>query len=91
MPKKIYITKNDTAEMAVIKILKSKEDNIILSVPNFSQLANSADNFSLLKKEVEESGKEISIESVDDIVVELARRNEIEAINPFFYQWSRSL
>ncbi len=91
MPKKIYITKTDTAEMAVIKMLKSKEDNIILSVPNFSQLANSAENFILLKKEAEESGKEVLIESVDDIVVELARRSEIKATNPFFSQSKKNI
>ncbi|MEK7115129.1 MAG: hypothetical protein AAB847_02110, partial [Patescibacteria group bacterium] len=89
--KKIYITKNDTAEMAVIKMLKSKEDRIVLSIPNFSQLANSAESFSLLKKEAEESGKEVLIESVDDMVVELARRNEIEATNPFFSQDKKNI
>lgn len=91
MSKKIYITKNDTAEMAVIKMLKSKENRIVLSVPNFSQLANSAENFNLLRKEAEESGKELLIESVDDIVVELARRNEIEATNPFFSQSKKNI
>ncbi len=91
MSKKIYITKNDTAEMAVIKVLKSKEEKVVLSVPNFSQLANSAENFSLLKKETEESGKELLIESVDDVVVELARRNEIEATNPFFSQSKKNI
>lgn len=82
--KKIILTKTDTAEMAVIKLLKCKDDHVILSVPNFSKLAHSQDHFQLIKQEADDAGKRLAIESVDDMVVELARRSEIEAHNPFF-------
>jgi hypothetical protein len=84
MARKINLTKNDTAETAVIKFLKVKDDEITLVVPNFSKLGHSLENFQFLKKEAEDAGKVISIESVDDTVVELARRGNIESVNPFF-------
>lgn len=89
MAKKIIIAKNDSAEKAIIKLLKVKEDEVILSVPNFSHLANALENFKLIRREADEASKRVTIESVDDMVIELARRADLDSINPFFDQHAR--
>ncbi len=83
-PKKIAINKNDEATFVVEQVLDAAEDAITLAIPRFSKLAESATNFSLLKREAEALGKHIVIESVDDRVIELAKNAGLECINPFF-------
>lgn len=88
--KKIILSKNDSVERAVIKLLKCRDEEVVLSIPNFSQLANSLDNFKMIKTESDEAGKRVVIESVDDMVIELARRADLESINPFFAKTKRA-
>ncbi len=82
--KKIYVNKNDEPTLIAEKIIDAEADEIILSIPKFSALAESVVNFHLLKREAEALGKRLSVESVDDRVVEYCRKSKIECVNPFF-------
>lgn len=55
-----------------------------MSVPRFSHIAESLSNFYLLKREADALGKKISVESVDDRVIELAEMSGLTGTNPFF-------
>ncbi len=82
--KKIYVNKNDSVALIIEKVIKSGEEEIILYIPRGSELASSRNNFKLLKREAQSAGKVVSIESVDDDVLELASSFSIKASNPFF-------
>jgi hypothetical protein len=84
MVKKITINKSDEVAVVVEKIIDTDATEIVLNIPRFSHLAESLSNFHLLKREVESLGKNISIESVDDRVIELAEMSGLKAVNPFF-------
>ena len=87
--RKININKSDEAASIVEKIIEAESNEVILIIPRFSQLADSLNNFHLLKREADAVGKKIYIESVDNRVVELAELSGIEAINPFFVKNKR--
>lgn len=87
--KKITVAKSEEATAVAEKIIDAPAKEIILSVPRFSKLAESAANFRLLKREAEALKKEIVVESVDDAVLDLARSNGLIARNPFFADSSR--
>jgi len=82
--KKIYVGKNDPVVLIIEKIIKSSDKEVVLYVPRGSLLVSSRNNFKLLKREAESADKILSIESVDDDVLELADSFDIKAINPFF-------
>ncbi|MCL5017547.1 MAG: hypothetical protein M1155_02725 [Patescibacteria group bacterium] len=82
--KKISVNKSDDAAIIVEKIIDADVDEIVLIIPRFSHLAESLENFHLLKREADAINKKILIESVDTRVIELAELAKIEAINPFF-------
>lgn len=81
---RITVGKNDEVPAIVEKVMDAEGAQIILSVPKFSRIAESAANFHLLKREADVLKKQILIESVDDRVLELCTRSGIEASNPFF-------
>lgn len=81
---KIYVGKNDPIALIIEKIIKSSSEEVVLYVSRGSLLVSSRNNFKLLKRETESAGKILSIESVDDDVLELADSFNIKAINPFF-------
>ncbi len=87
--RKININKSDEAASIVEKIIEAESNEVILIIPRFSQLADSLNNFHLLKREADAVDKKIYIESVDNRVVELAELSGIEAINPFFVKNKR--
>lgn len=70
--------------MVAEKIIDFSGKEVVLSVPRFSKLAESAANFRLLKREAEALGKRLIIESVDDKVIELSHHLDLECVNPFF-------
>ena len=84
MSKKITINKSDEVAVVVEKIIEADAQEVILNIPRFSHLAESLSNFHLLRREVASLGKKISIESVDDRVIELAEMSGLKAVNPFF-------
>lgn len=81
--KKIYVSKTDSLASIVGKIVKAKEENIVLYIPRGTAFASSRTNFILLKREVTAAGKNMAIESVDEDALELADIAGIKAVNPF--------
>lgn len=66
----------------VEKILSEPDSSIVLVVPRGADLGDSASNFHLLRREAEAGGKHLSIESVDERILALAKSSEIEALHP---------
>ncbi len=82
--KKISVNKSDEVAIIVEKMIEAEGDEITLSVPRFSHIAESLSNFYLLKREADALGKKVSVESVDDRVIELAEMSGLIGTNPFF-------
>ncbi|MBI2506663.1 MAG: baseplate J/gp47 family protein [Candidatus Colwellbacteria bacterium] len=89
--KKIYVSKTDSLASIVGKIVKAKEEDIILYIPRGTEFAASRTNFVLLKREVGTAGKNIMIESVDEDALELADIAGIKAVNPFMRRRQRAV
>ncbi|MFH1246366.1 MAG: hypothetical protein V1489_01135 [Candidatus Liptonbacteria bacterium] len=81
---KIFIDRSETPVSVVEKILKSAMEQVTLVIPRDAAVSASEDNFSLLKREADVAGKELSIESVDEAAIVLARRNGLNAVHPLF-------
>lgn len=86
---KIIVSKSDEPTLIAEKILDTRAKDILLSVPRFSKLAESPSNFRLLRREAETLGKKIVVESIDEVVVELAKSSGLECVNPFFTESTR--
>ncbi len=86
MSKKIHLNKSDSLKDIVDQIVNSESDIVTLIVPNFSKLAEVESNFKVLKKLSEATDKKVTVESVDERVVKLAKAVNLEASNPFFAQ-----
>lgn len=82
--KKITVNKSDEVSVIVEKMIEAEDDEITLSVPRFSHIGESLSNFYLLKRESDALNKKVSIESVDDKVIELASMSGLLGTNPFF-------
>src|SRR3989304_6377540 len=87
--KKLFVNKSDEATSVIERVLSTDADIIVLSIPRFSKFSESEQNFDLLKRESESSGKEVAIESVDDRVIELSSACGISATHPFFVKPKR--
>lgn len=81
---RIAVGKNDEVPAIVEKVMDAEGAEVIISIPKFSRIAESAANFHLLKREADVLKKQIRIESVDDRILEHCARSGIEASNPFF-------
>ncbi len=81
---KIAVGKSDEATVIAEKIIEAEGDEIVLAIPRFSKLAEAGANFRLLHREAEALGKNLTVETVDEAVAELAKANGIECRNPFF-------
>lgn len=86
---KINVNKSDEVSLIAEKIIDAKHKEILLNIPKFSNLSESASNLRLLKREAEALGKKIIIESVDDKVIEFCKAIGIECLNPFFTESQR--
>lgn len=82
--KKIYVNKYDEASLVIEHVMNATEEHIILSIPKSATFARSMNNFHALKREAEVLHKTLHIESVDDEVVDLAKRVGLVASNSFF-------
>lgn len=82
--KKIFVAKSDEATLVVEKLIDAASEEVVISIPKFSKFSESLANFHLLKREAEVLGKRITVESVDDKVIELCEASEIPSANPFF-------
>lgn len=82
--KKVFISKNDSIAEVVEKVISEPEVEIVLVVPKNTLLQDSVSNFHLLKRESDAAGKLITVESVDEDILSLAKAARIEAIHPLF-------
>lgn len=87
--KKIVIQKSDEPAAVVEKLMDTDADSVTLSIPKFSKFAESVSNFKLVKRQAELLKREVTIESVDEDVIALAKKVGIEAVNPFFGRAAR--
>ncbi|MDP3724983.1 MAG: hypothetical protein Q8R20_00750 [Nanoarchaeota archaeon] len=83
-PEKIFLEVEDDIDEALVMMEKVPGDLIILNIPKGSALGESVKGFRYLRKKARELGKILSVESVDDHILELAEVADIEAINPVF-------
>ncbi len=87
--KKIFLNKNEGLDVAVHRLINTKSHIVILNIPRESVLTSSINNFHVLKRESMTAGKELHVESIDEIVLELAALAKIKAFNPVFKQRER--
>jgi len=84
--KKIYVNKTDSAASVIEKVISSGDSEVTLYIPRDTEFSRLKNNFRLLKREAEQAKKEVTVESVEDIVLESAASLGIKAVNPFFGQ-----
>ena len=89
--KKIYVTKQESAASVISKVLKSKDETVVLYVPRGTKFAASRNNFVLLKRETRAAKRAVMVESVDDDVLELAATSGFKAVNPFLGKRRRAV
>lgn len=82
--KKVFVSKNDSIAEVVEKVISEPEVEIVLVVPKNTLLQDSVSNFHLLKRESDAAGKLITVESVDEDILSLAKAARVEAIHPLF-------
>lgn len=75
--KKILIDKGDGIAEVIDRILAVGDDDVVVGVPKGSALAKSGSNFRLLKREADEAGKTVAIDSQDEVVLAFAREHGI--------------
>jgi hypothetical protein len=80
--KKIIIDREDGAGEVVDRILGEPDHALILVVPRGSTLGKSARNFTLIKRESADAGKEISVESVDENILAFAKNAGMSVNHP---------
>ena len=83
MNHKLYVNRSDRAASVISKVIKSASKEIVLYIPRSAEFSSSRNNFLLLKREADAAGKSVSVESVDDDVLELAMTAGLIAMNPF--------
>lgn len=91
MNKKVYATKSESTASIIGKVLNASGKDVVLYIPRGTVFSKTRNNFLLLKREARAIGKNVSIESVDDDVLELAITTGLEAANPFLGKKQRSV
>lgn len=82
--KKITARPEDSITDLVGKIKKIAADEVLIEVPRDAKLGRSLDSFQALKRLAEGLGKTVSVESVDDHILELAGIAGLKSQNPIF-------
>ncbi|MDP2704610.1 MAG: hypothetical protein Q8P01_05390 [bacterium] len=82
--KKIFLEAGDDVDVTVGRFAEVSGKEVVVNIPRGSVLGGSVKNFRFLQKKALEQGKLLSIESVDDHVLELAEVADIRALNPVF-------
>lgn len=76
---RIILNRTDGIDVAVDKIIHAPTFAVVLVIPKDATISHSLSNFNALKRESDTAGKALSIESVDEHVLELALRAKIFA------------
>ncbi len=82
--KKITVTKGEGIAEVIDSILQSPDKDVTLVIPKGSALGKSVSNFHLLRREADAGGKNITIESVDDGILALAKDSKIASNHPLW-------
>lgn len=82
--KKIFFDSSDSLESVLKKLEDSAAEKIVLNIPGDSPLADSMDNFHLIKEKARILKKEVIVESVNDHILEFASLAQLTAVNPVF-------
>lgn len=85
--KKIIVEKNESVAEVIDRILNEPDGGIILVIPKGSALGKTIRNFHLLKRELEDAGRILTIESVDENILAFAKESGMEGSHPL---WSGS-
>lgn len=85
MAKKLLINKSDTVEHVIELIEKTQDNDLVLVVPRAARLRDSRDQLKALREAVEQMGKTITIESIDEELLALAHAAHLPAAHPFFH------
>jgi len=80
---KLFIDKKDTLTLIAEKVSDAPDDVVTLVVPRGSKLGE-GNHLHILKNHAEELGKTIIIESIDEHILALADKQEVERIHPLF-------
>lgn len=80
---KIFVDKKDTVSVLTAKITRAVGDRVTLVIPRDSKLGE-ANHLYLLKKHADEAEKTLVIESIDEHILELAEKHEMERVHPLF-------
>ncbi|MCR4328683.1 MAG: hypothetical protein NUV53_04200 [Patescibacteria group bacterium] len=81
--KKIIVEKNEVTSAVAHRLLSTLDREVTLVIPKQSRIGSSLNNFHLLLREAETAEKKLTIESVDDEVLALAKSAGIVAVHPF--------
>ncbi|KKU94249.1 MAG: hypothetical protein UY26_C0002G0031 [Candidatus Jorgensenbacteria bacterium GW2011_GWA1_48_13] len=82
--KKIFLEKKDDVQFALQALRETPAELVILNIPQESVLGRTIDNFHTLKNKASVFQKEISIESLDDKILEMANAAGLKSLNPLF-------
>jgi len=81
---KITASKHDDVASIVEHVVNASTAELTLSIPRFSKIGEDLKHFQLLAREAAALDKKVTIESVDERVIELAKLAGFAAVNPFF-------
>ena len=82
--KKIIVEKNESVAEVIDRILNEPDSEITLVIPNGSVLGKTIRNFHLLKREIEDVGRTLTIESVDENILAFAKESGMESSHPLW-------
>ncbi len=88
--KKLFIDKSEGVAEIVEKVIGAEDAEVTLVVPKGAEMGRSLSSFNLLKREADTAGKSVTIESVDEGVLALAKSSELQAAHPLFSTLAKS-
>lgn len=91
LEKKIFLERADGLDAAVDAVIGASAARVILNIPKCSVLGESMHNFEVLRRESETAEKDLTIESIDEHILELASVAKIPALNPIFKTRERAV
>ena len=80
--KRIAVDKKELIAELIERIIEDAEQDLVLVIPKGTGLGASVSNFHLLSREAKAANKKITIESVDESILALAKSSQIEAVHP---------
>ncbi|MEY4731827.1 MAG: hypothetical protein RL681_773 [Candidatus Parcubacteria bacterium] len=90
--KKLFVDREESIAPLVERIISDDDNDLVLVIPKNSELGESVSNFRILKREADAAGKNVLVETVDNAVLALAGKANIEGYHPLFREGhSRSL